>query len=66
MDYKDLMKSVGPVNPIVTNNCPECSAPVRCGIAAGENTCWCFNVQATGYLEHDLCMCKKCLTARPD
>lgn len=64
MDFVQLMHSVG-VNPLVTNNCPKCSGPVRCGIAAGENTCWCFSVQAKGLEMNDKCMCKKCLTAIP-
>lgn len=65
MDYTELMVKVG-INPLVTNNCPKCSNPVRCGIAAGENTCWCFSVQSKGLELNDTCMCKMCLTALPD
>lgn len=62
MDYVELMAKVG-INPVVTNNCPKCAAPVRCGIAAGESTCWCFSVQAKGLEMNDVCMCKRCLVA---
>lgn len=62
MDYTELMAKVG-VTSRVTNNCPKCSAPVRCGISAGERTCWCFSVQAKGLEIDDVCMCKKCLTS---
>ncbi len=64
MDFVQLMRAVGVVSP-VTNNCPKCGAPVHCGVAAGENTCWCFSVQAKGLEMNDTCMCKKCLTAIP-
>lgn len=63
MDYVQLMKAVA-CNPIVTNNCPECNAPVRCDIMAGESECWCFNVQAKALEMNDVCLCKKCLTRR--
>lgn len=43
-------------------SCPECGAPVRCGVAEGKGHCWCFNeppvlVARSG----DQCLCRDCL-----
>lgn len=47
----------------VTHSCPECSAPVRCEVALGKSSCWCFSVSPQlREVEWDgLCMCASCL-----
>ncbi|MNF50950.1 hypothetical protein D3C85_173260 [compost metagenome] len=60
-DPMELVKVVGASAP-VTHSCPECKSAVKCEIAQGKNTCWCFNVQARNVEWNDVCLCKKCLT----
>lgn len=49
-------------------NCVECGAAFRCGVEAGENSCWCFALPQVLSLPQDDekqgCLCPKCLEAR--
>jgi len=49
--------------------CSSCGANFTCGIKAGENTCWCFELPNVMPLTPDDesapgCLCPKCLEAR--
>lgn len=44
--------------------CPACGSAFRCGVAAGDAACWCFNRPAVGSVAGvpaDLCVCPACL-----
>jgi acetyl-CoA carboxylase beta subunit len=48
-----------------THRCPSCGEAVYCGFSAGDNTCWCFDVERHRPLpaksENKLCLCPQCL-----
>lgn len=47
--------------------CPRCGEPFRCGAAAGEAECWCFEAPAvTPEPAAESCLCQRCLSAAAD
>ncbi len=51
-----------------THSCPECGTQAHCDIAAGKETCWCFEVEERDIPTPDkaqLCLCRKCLEKKP-
>nr|WP_087017956.1 cysteine-rich CWC family protein [Thaumasiovibrio subtropicus] len=61
-DYK--IKSVRRM--ISTHTCPGCQQPTQCDIAAGKETCWCFDLPKCDTPEPvtdtSQCYCRHCLT----
>lgn len=54
----------------VADACPACGGPVACGVANGEQACWCFALphmlpMPTGGVEAR-CYCSACLKALID
>jgi hypothetical protein len=42
--------------------CPECGAAFTCGLAAGDERCWCFDLPAIMPVRADTtCLCPACL-----
>jgi hypothetical protein len=42
--------------------CPECGAAFTCGLAAGDERCWCFDLPAVMPVRADTtCLCPACL-----
>jgi len=42
--------------------CPQCGEPFVCGIAAGGQRCWCFDLPAVMPVKPDTaCLCPNCL-----
>ncbi|CAE6934363.1 cysteine-rich CWC family protein [Vibrio alginolyticus] len=49
-----------------THECPECNTQAHCDIAAGKETCWCFEVEVRDLpSKGQLCLCRKCLEKKP-
>lgn len=51
-----------------THLCPECGQPAYCGISAGEEKCWCFEVEQReipSSLQGKACLCRSCLSKQP-
>lgn len=51
-----------------THRCPNCGEPAYCGISAGEESCWCFDVDnrdTSSEQNNSLCLCRKCLLQKP-
>ncbi|TVO32957.1 cysteine-rich CWC family protein [Vibrio algivorus] len=49
-----------------THACPECGDNTFCDIAAGKETCWCFEVEEREITEtYDVCLCRRCLEKKP-
>ncbi len=49
-----------------THSCPECGTQSHCDIAAGKETCWCFDVETRDVAkEGQACLCRKCLEKKP-
>ncbi|WP_429560781.1 cysteine-rich CWC family protein [Pseudomonas laurylsulfatiphila] len=53
---------------LITHKCPTCEVPVKCEIAQGKSTCWCFTVKPQ---EREVdwggqCLCTGCLTGKPN
>jgi len=47
--------------------CPDCGAPVRCGLRLGEERCWCMAhppLAPDPTLPEGACLCEACLTRR--
>ena len=66
-EHSDALNKVE--NNTFTHECPEaeCTSLVRCEVAQGKGTCWCFyETPAEGNKvdlhSGDLCKCKSCLT----
>ncbi len=48
-----------------THACPECGEANHCDIAAGKETCWCFEVEERELdKKHNICLCRKCLESK--
>ncbi|MDC0611861.1 cysteine-rich CWC family protein [Vibrio sp.] len=51
---------------LTTHSCPECGEPAYCGIANGEEKCWCFDVEERESINGiEQCVCRSCLKSRP-
>ena len=54
-----------PESSLPNQNCAQCGANFRCGIAAGEGTCWCFALPALITKQEaeasEGCLCPACL-----
>ncbi|GEM76236.1 cysteine-rich CWC family protein [Vibrio sagamiensis] len=51
-----------------THACPSCDKQTFCGISAGEQTCWCFDVESRTFSikeEKQACVCRQCLEKAP-
>ncbi len=47
-----------------THACPECGSKTYCGIEAGEETCWCFDIEPRDLPKPEQdqqCLCRHCL-----
>jgi uncharacterized protein len=46
----------------ILKTCPKCQAKVECGIANGQESCWCFNLpRVLPLVENAACLCPECL-----
>ncbi|MCB2211892.1 cysteine-rich CWC family protein [bacterium] len=52
-----------PESPDGNTRCPECGAVFTCGIAAGEDRCWCMELPylAGEMIGDGACLCPECL-----
>jgi hypothetical protein len=42
--------------------CPKCQAKFECGLAKGQETCWCFDCpRIMPVVENAACLCPECL-----
>jgi hypothetical protein len=51
-----------------THRCPSCGEPAYCGISAGQQSCWCFDIENRDIpVEQNtkLCLCRQCLLKTP-
>ncbi len=49
-------------NPPVVKTCPKCETTFECGIASGQETCWCFACpRVLPVVENAGCLCPECL-----
>lgn len=49
-------------NPQNPKTCPRCQATFDCGIANGQDTCWCFDCpRVLPVVENAACLCPECL-----
>ncbi len=48
------------------SRCSQCGAEFRCGISAGETTCWCMQlpVLSTAGTDATACYCPECLKSK--
>ncbi|MDA9557954.1 cysteine-rich CWC family protein [Vibrio sp.] len=48
---------------ISTHSCPSCTKPTYCGIADGQTSCWCFDVEVKSCenKKEKTCLCRACL-----
>ncbi|MFH0257007.1 cysteine-rich CWC family protein [Vibrio rumoiensis] len=49
-----------------THTCPECGSNAFCDIAAGKDSCWCFELEEREISEKfEGCLCRRCLENKP-
>ncbi|MCL9774139.1 DUF1289 domain-containing protein [Vibrio methylphosphonaticus] len=51
-----------------THQCEQCGEPAYCEISAGNDSCWCFEIEkrdTSSLTTSTRCLCRQCLSALP-